>query len=60
MKEMYYINLDEVIDDNSLEGALKEFHQDFKFPVYKEKKIPEDAEILDITRSTGTKQSKMF
>lgn len=51
--EMYYANLDEVIDDISLRGALKEFHQDFKYPVYKEKKIPEDAEILNITRSTG-------
>ncbi|XP_063402213.1 uncharacterized protein LOC134686476 [Mytilus trossulus] len=53
IKEMYYVNLDEVIDNNSLVGALKEFYQDFKYPVYKEKKIPQDAEILNITRSAG-------
>lgn len=53
VKEMYYINLDGVIDDNSLKGSLKKFHQDFKYPVYKEKKIPQDAEVLNITGSTG-------
>ncbi|CAC5378256.1 unnamed protein product [Mytilus coruscus] len=53
VKEMYYVDLDEVIDDNSLARSLKEFYQDFKFPVYKENKIPQDAEILNITRSSG-------
>ncbi|XP_071137206.1 uncharacterized protein [Mytilus edulis] len=53
VKEMYYINLDEVVDVNVLEGALKKFHQDYKYPVYKEKKVPQDAEILHIRSSTG-------
>ncbi|CAC5411658.1 unnamed protein product [Mytilus coruscus] len=53
VKEMYYVDLDEVIDDNSLVGALKEFYQDFKYPLYKEKKRPLDAEILNITISAG-------
>ncbi|XP_063402449.1 uncharacterized protein LOC134686697 [Mytilus trossulus] len=55
VKEMYYINLDQVVDVKSLEGALKKFYQDFNYPVYKEKKIPDDAEMLNITRSTGYK-----
>ncbi|VDI61490.1 Hypothetical predicted protein [Mytilus galloprovincialis] len=55
VKEMYYINLDKVIDDNSLEGALKEFHQDFRYPVYEEKKIPQDAEVLNITGPAGSR-----
>ncbi|XP_052090102.1 uncharacterized protein LOC127726691 [Mytilus californianus] len=53
VKEMYYVNLDKVIDDESLVGALKEFFQDFKYPVYKEKKIPQDAEVLNITGHAG-------
>ncbi|CAC5386124.1 unnamed protein product [Mytilus coruscus] len=53
VKEMYYVNLDKIIDDNSLVGALKEFHQDFKYPLYKEKKIPLDAEVLNITGPAG-------
>ncbi|XP_076078923.1 uncharacterized protein LOC143048968 isoform X2 [Mytilus galloprovincialis] len=55
VKEMYYINLDKGIDDNSLEGALKKFHQDFRYPVYKEKKIPQDAEVVNITGPTEEK-----
>lgn len=54
-KEMYYIYLDEVFEVTSLEGALKEFYQDLKYPVYKEKKIPLDAEVLNITRTAGKK-----
>ncbi|XP_052090101.1 uncharacterized protein LOC127726690 [Mytilus californianus] len=53
VKEMFYVNLDEVIDVNFLAGALKDFYQDFKYPVYMEKKIPQDAEILNITGSAG-------
>ncbi|CAC5424297.1 unnamed protein product [Mytilus coruscus] len=53
VKEMYYVNLDEAIDDKSLVGALKEFYQDFNYPVYKEKKIPQDAEVLNITGHAG-------
>lgn len=52
---MYYISLDEVFEVTSLEGALKEFYQDLKYPVYKEKKIPLDAEVLNITRTAGKK-----
>lgn len=51
--EIFYANLDEVIDENSFGGALKEFHEDFRYPVYKENKIPEDDKILNITRSAG-------
>lgn len=57
---MYFINLDEVVDVNSLEGALKKFHQDYKYPVYKEKKVPQDAEILHIRNSTGRKTGNIF
>ncbi|CAC5424300.1 unnamed protein product [Mytilus coruscus] len=53
VKEMYYVNLDEVMDGNSLGGALKDFYQDFKYPAYKEKKIPHDAKVLNITFSAG-------
>ncbi|XP_071135828.1 uncharacterized protein [Mytilus edulis] len=51
VKEMFYVNLDEVVDEKSLAGTLTEFHQDFKYPVYEEKKIPQDSEVLNITGS---------
>ncbi|VDI75371.1 Hypothetical predicted protein [Mytilus galloprovincialis] len=51
--EMYYADFDEIINDISLRGTLQEFHEDFKYPVYKEKKIPDDSEVLNITRSAG-------
>lgn len=57
---MYYINLDEVVNVNSLEGALEEFYQDFKYPVYKEKEIPDGAEILKITHSEGTTNTYIY
>ncbi|CAG2188900.1 unnamed protein product [Mytilus edulis] len=51
--EMYFADFNEIIDNISLRGALQEFHEDFKYPVYKEKKIPDDSEVLNITRSAG-------
>lgn len=53
MTEMYYADFDGVIDYNSLGQALKEFYQDFKYPLYKEKKIPQDAIVFNMTDVTG-------
>ncbi|VDH97155.1 Hypothetical predicted protein [Mytilus galloprovincialis] len=58
VKEMYYINLDGVINDHSLEGHLKEYYQDFRYPIYQEKKIPENAKLLNITRSAGGRMKR--
>ncbi|XP_052090222.1 uncharacterized protein LOC127726809 [Mytilus californianus] len=51
--EMYYADVHDVIQPTFLKGAVKEFYQDFEYPLYKEKKIPQDAEVYNMTRSTG-------
>ncbi|XP_071135826.1 uncharacterized protein [Mytilus edulis] len=53
--ELYYANFNDALDDSSLEGALKEFYQDFKYPLYKERKVPQDAEVYNMTHSTGSR-----
>lgn len=58
--ELYYANFNDALDDSSLEGALKEFYQDFKYPLYKEKKVPQDAEVYNITHSTGKNSISTF
>lgn len=60
VNEMYYIDFDEVIDDTSLVESLTEFYQDFKYPIYKKKTLPQGAEILNVTRSEGKNHVKVF
>ncbi|XP_071135831.1 uncharacterized protein [Mytilus edulis] len=50
--EMYYADNHDVIQPTFLKGAVKEFYQNFEYPLYKEKKIPQDAEVYNMTHST--------
>ncbi|XP_052090097.1 uncharacterized protein LOC127726689 isoform X1 [Mytilus californianus] len=56
--EMYYADFDEIIDYNSLGQSLKEFYQDFKYPLYKEIKVPKDAEVFNMTSSLGSRTKR--
>ncbi|XP_071136799.1 uncharacterized protein [Mytilus edulis] len=51
--ELYYANFDQVLDDSSLSESLKEFYQEFKYPLYTERKVPHDAEVYNMTHVTG-------
>lgn len=53
--EMYYADNHDVVQPTFLKGAVKEFYHNFEYPLYKEKKIPQDAEVYNMTRSTGNK-----
>ncbi|XP_076078924.1 uncharacterized protein LOC143048969 [Mytilus galloprovincialis] len=49
--ELYYPDFNDVLDDNSLGKALNEFYQHFKYPLYREWKVPKDAEVYNMTHS---------
>ncbi|XP_063402215.1 uncharacterized protein LOC134686478 [Mytilus trossulus] len=58
--EVYYADVQDVIQPTFLKGAVKEFYQYFEYPLYKEKKIPQDAEVYNMTRSTGHRAKRGF
>ncbi|CAC5373127.1 unnamed protein product [Mytilus coruscus] len=58
--ELYYVNFNEVLDNISLGDALKEFYQHFKYPLYKERKVPHDAEVYNMTHFTGSRVKRAF
>ncbi|CAC5373125.1 unnamed protein product [Mytilus coruscus] len=58
--ELYYVNFNEVLDNTSLEEALKEFYQHFKYPLYKERKVSHDAEVYNMTHFTGSRVKRAF
>lgn len=51
--ELYYVNFNEDHDDMFLGKDLKEFYQEFKYPLYNERKVPQDAQVYNMTHSTG-------
>lgn len=53
--EMYYADNHYVVQPTFLKGAVKEFYHNFEYPLYKEKTIPQDAEVYNMTRSTDNK-----
>ncbi|XP_052092375.1 uncharacterized protein LOC127728803 [Mytilus californianus] len=53
IKEMYYIDGEEVVSTVSLGEDLRTFYEGFEYPLYIEKNIPNDAVVLNITRSSG-------
>ncbi|XP_063420184.1 uncharacterized protein LOC134705371 [Mytilus trossulus] len=57
--ELYYVDGDEVTDTVSLGEDLRQFYQGFGYKLYLEKKIPQDAKILNITRPTGKRVKRM-
>ncbi|CAC5418939.1 unnamed protein product [Mytilus coruscus] len=56
--ELYYADLEEELDDISFGEALKEFYQHFKYPLYTEKKVPQDAEVYNMTHSTVSRTKR--
>lgn len=54
IEEKYYVDGEEVNNTVSLGEDLRKFYEKFGYPLYKEKKIPEDAEILNISYPAGT------
>lgn len=51
--EMYYIDDKEVVNTVALGEDLRRFYESFEYPLYFEKHIPSDAEVLKITNSSG-------
>ncbi|XP_052092518.1 uncharacterized protein LOC127728980 [Mytilus californianus] len=56
--ELYYIDGDEVTDTVSLGEDLRQFYIGFGYQLYQEKKIPHDAEMLNMTVYTGISYRK--
>ncbi|CAG2231237.1 unnamed protein product [Mytilus edulis] len=46
-RELFHVDKDEMVDPSILEGDLRAFYHGFGFPLYKEKKIQDDAKILN-------------
>ncbi|CAC5408503.1 unnamed protein product [Mytilus coruscus] len=60
-RELFHMDKDEMVDTNILEEDLREFYHGFGFPLYKEKKILNDAKILIITNfKTGKRVKRSF
>ncbi|XP_063419897.1 uncharacterized protein LOC134705058 [Mytilus trossulus] len=58
--EMYYVDDKEVVDTVAIGEDLRRFYESFEYPLYLEKKIPSDAEVLNITNSSGRRFKRTF
>ncbi|XP_071153294.1 uncharacterized protein [Mytilus edulis] len=53
IREMYYVDGEEVANTVSLGEDLRKFYESFEYPLYMEKNIPTDAVVLNITNTSG-------
>ena len=57
---MYYLEGDEILDTVFLGDDLRQFYEEFEYPLYREKMISSGAEVLNITRSVGKSLLSIF
>ncbi|XP_052097997.1 uncharacterized protein LOC127732853 [Mytilus californianus] len=57
-RELFHMDKNEMVDQYILEEDLREFYHGFGFPLYKEKKILNDAKIFNITRFKAGRRVK--
>ncbi|CAG2239356.1 unnamed protein product [Mytilus edulis] len=60
IKEMYYVDGEEVVNTVELGEDLRTFYESFEYPLYIEKNIPSDAKVLNIASSSGRRFKRQF